>query len=303
MLMNEPYTRSYSALGLKPGSSWDEVRDAYRTLITKWHPDRFQQDSQNRKLAEEESMEITRAYKILADYYRKHGSTPTDPSPAPASAARNPETARPPEPIYRPAPAVEVPESATHAEPAASTPIAASRGKIFFVLPAIAMLLYLWFTEESVVRGPDIQTAPKSTVQDGAQPVLGSKAASYPADQFFTLGSKLGAVYEIQGVPSKTEQGIWHYGKSRVYFINGSVSHWDSHPENPLQASLVIDPVDPKKAFIVRGSTKDEVRALQGTPWRQTESEWTYGSSRIFFSGDLVTGWEESTVNPLKVQR
>lgn len=301
--MNEPYTRSYSALGLKPGSSWDEVRDAYRTLIKKWHPDRFQQDSKDQKIAEEESMEITRAYKILADYYRKHGSTPTDPAPMPASAARKPETAQPPEHIYRPAPTVDVPESAAHTEPAASIPIAASRGKVLFVLPAIAMLLYLWFTDEPADHDLDIRTAPKSVVQDGAQPVLGNKAASYPADQFFTLGSKLGAVYEIQGVPSKTEQGIWHYGKSRVYFINGSVSHWDSHPENPLQANLDIDPVAPKKAFIVRGSSKDEVRTLQGTPWRQTESEWAYGSSRIFFSGNLVTGWEESTVNPLKVQR
>ena len=78
---------------------------------------------------------------------------------------------------------------------------------------------------------------------------------------------------------------------------------WESNPDNPLHASLDIDPVITKKTFTERGSTRDEVRALQGTPWRQTEREWTYGSSRIFFSSDVVTGCEESSLNPLKVRK
>jgi hypothetical protein len=113
----------------------------------------------------------------------------------------------------------------------------------------------------------------------------------------------LGEVYTIQGIPSKTEGEVWHYGKSRVYFVNGSVSRWDNHPDNPLRASMNVDPVTTGKVFIQRGSTKNEVRAIQGTPWHQTEREWAYGSSRIYFSGDVVTGWDDSIRNPLKIRK
>ena len=289
--MNEPFTRSYSTLGLKPGSSWNEIRNTYRILIKKWHPDRFQQDSKKKRIAEEKTREITRAYKTLADYYRKHGSTPTKPASAPTAPARTPETT------------FNVSASDAHADNSAPIPVAAAGWRTFFILTAIVLLLYLWLWDNPVDHGLDTGAVPKSGMQDVARPAVGSNAASHPADRFFTLGSKLGAVYAIQGVPSETEPGVWHYGKSRVYFVDGSVSHWDSHPDNPLQASLDIDPVVVKKILIKRGSTKDEVRALQGTPWRQTEREWVYGSSRIFFRGDVVTGWEESTLNPLKVQR
>lgn len=292
--MNESFAHSYSTLGLKPGSSWNEIRSRYRSLIKKWHPDRFQQDGKKHRLAEEKTREITRAYKTLADYYRKHGSTPTHPVPVPvpAAATRSPETA------------ASVPASTAQAGPSPHTPVEATGGLTFFILTVIAVLLALWWWEDPVDhQGINTQPLPNNASQEVARPAAGDNTTSHPADQFFTLGSKLGEVYAIQGVPSKTEQGVWYYGKSRVYFVDGSVSRWDSHPDNPLRASLDIDPVVTKKTFIQRGSTKDDVRALHGTPWRQTEREWTYGSSRIFFSGDVVTGWEESTLNPLKLQR
>ena len=294
--MNEPYLRSYSALGLKPGSDWQEIRDAYRALIKKWHPDRFQQDGKNRKVAEETTMEITRAYKVLADYYREHGTTPTNPATAPTAPARAPEY------MHRATTPVDVSPNDVHAGDPIPSPVESAQWKTLFVLSSIALLVYLWLPDPAD-HDPGVGAAPKNVAQNTDLPAAGGKVTSHPADRFFTLGSKLGAVYEIQGVPSKTEQGVWHYGKSRVYFVNGSVSQWDSHPENPLQASLDIDPVITKKDFFERGSTKDEVRALQGTPWRQTEREWVYGASRIFFNGDVVTGWEESTVNPLKIRR
>lgn len=302
--MNEPYLRSYAALGLKPGSDWQEIRDAYRALIKKWHPDRFQQDSNNRKIAEEESMEITRAYKILADYYREHGATPTHPGIMPITPAHAPEAAVSPE-HTQPATVVDdVSTGDAHPSHPTPAPVAARAGqwKALLALSVIALFFYFW-PPVSTEHDPNIGAVPSPAVQNVNRPTADGQAASHPADQFFTLGSKLGTVYAIQGVPSKTEPGIWHYGKSRVYFLNGSVTRWDSHPEHPLQASLHVDPVVANKAFIERGSTKDEVLALQGTPWRQTDREWVYGASRIFFSGERVIGWEESSMHPLKIQR
>ncbi len=301
--MKDPYLRSYSALGIRPGSDWNEIREAYRTLVNKWHPDRFQQDSKNRKIAEEKTMEITRAYKALSDYYREHGATPAKP-PAPATASAGPiEAAMPSGHMDR---ATNTDNTAANVAPTdspAPIPIEAARWKTLFALSIIALLLYLWIADEAADQLLDLDASPKSGLQNMEQPAVGDKAAPHTADRFFTLGSKLGEVYAIQGVPSKTEHGVWHYGKSRVYFVNGGVSRWDSHPENPLQASLDVDPVIAKKDFFDRGSTKDEVRTLQGTPWRQTEREWAYGSSRIFFNGEIVTGWEESPLNPLKIRK
>ena len=301
--MNDPYLRSYSALGVRPGSSWNEIRDTYRNLVKKWHPDRFQQDSKNRRIAEEKTMEITRAYKILADYYREHGSTPANPpSPATASEEGPLETAMPSEYTGH---ATTADNTTAHVQTdiPAPFPVEAAWWKTLFTLSIVALLLYLWLPDEPADHNLDIGALPKSAAPDENQLAVGDKAAPHTADRFFTLGSILGEVYAIQGVPSKTEQEVWHYGKSRVYFVNGSVSRWDSHPDNPLQASLDVDSVTAKKYFFERGSTKDEVRALQGTPWRQTEREWAYGSSRVFFNGELVTGWEESSLNPLRIRR
>lgn len=302
--MNDPYHRSYSALGIRPGSDWDEIRGAYRSLVKKWHPDRFQQDSKNRKIAEEKTMEITRAYKTLAVYYRAHGSTPSNP-PSPTSFAGPLEATMPSEHAGRSATTDNTPANIGQTDNPAPILAEATWWKPLFTLPISALLLYIWIwlPDEPADRNHDTGALSKSAVQAANQPAVGNKVASRPADRVFTLGTKLGEVYAIQGIPSKTEQGVWHYGKSRVYFVNGGVSHWDSHPENPLQASIDVDPIISEKSFFGLGSTKDEVRALQGGPWLQTEREWTYGSSRVFFNDEVVTGWEESSPNPLKTRK
>ena len=293
-------------LASRPVQVGGDIRGAYKALIKKWHPDHFQHDNNNRKIAEERTMEITRAYKTLADYYRKHGSTPTKPTPAPAAQAKPPETKTPPEHTGQ-ATAADVTatniQSHSHTRSSTSIPVEPTQWKTIAILTVITLLLYFWFLNDPVEHGLDIGTLPNIAVQDVPRPEPGDKVTPHPADRFFTRGSKLGEVYAIQGIPSTTENGVWHYGKSRVYFVNGSVSRWDSHPDNPLNASLEIDPVSTGKAFIQRGSTKAEVRTIQGTPWRQTEREWAYGSSRILFSGAVVTGWEDSSLIPLKVQR
>jgi len=248
-------------------------------------------------------MEITRAYKTLADYYRKHGSTPSSLTPAPTTPIKSPETQVPRE--YTARAAAEVDASTADAQTHSSSSIApvAAQWKVFAILTAIVLLLYLWFPDAPPERDRNTGNLSDSAAQSTSRPDVDEKAMAHPTERFFTIGSMLGEVYAIQGIPSKTEEGTWHYGKSRVYFINGSVSHWDSHPDNPLYASFDVVPATTGKAFIQRGSTKAEVRAIQGMPWHQTEREWTYGSSRIYFSGDIVTGWDESIRNPLKIQK
>ena len=66
--MSDRYTSHYHILGIGPEASWDELRQAYKSLVNIWHPDRFQQDARRRKLAEEKTKEITQSYQVLAEY-------------------------------------------------------------------------------------------------------------------------------------------------------------------------------------------------------------------------------------------
>lgn len=49
------------------------------------------------------------------------------------------------------------------------------------------------------------------------------------------------------------------------------------------------------------GSTKAEVRAVQGQPDQTSANEWRYGSSSVYFGKDRVTGWRTELGSPLKV--
>jgi tetratricopeptide (TPR) repeat protein len=58
---------AYEILGLKPGASQIEVKQAYRKLVKVWHPDRFF-DQQEKHKAEERIKEINEAYNQLKYY-------------------------------------------------------------------------------------------------------------------------------------------------------------------------------------------------------------------------------------------
>lgn len=58
--MNDPY----SVLGIKPEATDDEVKQAYRALARKYHPDNYQ-DNPLADLAEEKMKEINEAYETI----------------------------------------------------------------------------------------------------------------------------------------------------------------------------------------------------------------------------------------------
>jgi COMPASS component SWD3 len=55
----------YNTLGLKPGASSEDIKQAYRTLAKQWHPDRFLNDPQLQQQAEERFKQINEAYEVL----------------------------------------------------------------------------------------------------------------------------------------------------------------------------------------------------------------------------------------------
>ncbi|AFZ25309.1 DnaJ-class molecular chaperone with C-terminal Zn finger domain [Cylindrospermum stagnale PCC 7417] len=66
LVEKDKITRAYSILGLQPSASLAEVKQAYRTLVKKCHPDLFVNQPQLQKQAQEKMRSVNEAYTILS---------------------------------------------------------------------------------------------------------------------------------------------------------------------------------------------------------------------------------------------
>jgi outer membrane protein assembly factor BamE (lipoprotein component of BamABCDE complex) len=287
------YSNCYATLGVTPDTDWVTLRTRYKRLIGQWHPDRFSADAAGKTIAEERSKQITLAYKSLEKYRRTHGVLP--PIELAAVDAQRPEAGS----VFR------RPSSTDRTE--TSTVGGAVRGRtkrkpgsplrVAIVLSSLLVALYLAYPSRDA-------TAPDDAA-DGAHP--GSAATQAPPlaenpreSGGVSVGLTLGEVYAVQGVPTFTEGDTWYYGRSQIRFAQGKVISWIEHPESPLRIAR-------EQAFQLRerrfdvGSTKDEVRAIQGAPVTETETVWDYVPSRVYFERNRVVRWEESPMQPLRV--
>jgi hypothetical protein len=148
-----------------------------------------------------------------------------------------------------------------------------------------------------------------TTNDAGAKEKLSTEAPQRNTDSTFGVGSTLGEVYSIQGVPSSVEGDIWHYNNAEVIFSNGRVIRWvDSNPPSlktstASKSSPASQPTDTPPLTFTVGSTKEEVRAAQGSPVIETARVWDYGQSQVRFDGSgRVESWKESPYNPLHIK-
>jgi hypothetical protein len=58
----------------------------------------------------------------------------------------------------------------------------------------------------------------------------------------------------------------------------------------------------PSAAFFGIGSSRDEVRALQGPPTEAEGNVWKYGKSEVHFLQGRVVSWVNDPANPLRVR-
>ena len=81
--MAEDARRHWKTLGLEPGASAAEIKQAYRELAHIWHPDRFANAPQLRDVAQAKMAEINAAYQFLKHAAPEPGASSSGASPAP----------------------------------------------------------------------------------------------------------------------------------------------------------------------------------------------------------------------------
>ena len=295
--MTDDYLRYYACLEIAPGCEWTQLRDQYRLLAKRWHPDHFR-DDREKAVADEKIKEINQAFNAFSVYYKANGRLPLAAAPNGQSshhtAADTAHQAR----------ARADTEFHYQAAPAAAPPQPRRRGTtVMAALVLTAVAAYLLWPLGAPEPLPYVNTAPVELPPIPVQPhpLAPQVTPVSTAQTFFTIGSTLGEVHTVQGNPSRVEGEVWYYGNSKVYFRNGRVERWHMDPATPINARLELTARTRAERFAV-GSSLAEVRAAQGEPTRVGHNVWDYGVSRVYFREGYVTGFDNSPLNPLKVR-
>lgn len=291
------FERCYAALGVSADTDWEALRAHYRRLMSQWHPDRFPASSSERRSAEERSKRITAAYAMLDGYRRTHGVLPRIPPRPQEAVGVKPYGAGP---MAAPAPGGQYTAGADGADEARRGKLPRRGWRRVTIATASLLAVFLLGYDRLDNVAPDVDRLAVAREQASAGPPIEGTPVS-EGSGVFSIGSTLGDVVAIQGVPTFATGDTWHYGKSQIHFSQGRVVSWKEDPDTPLRIAR-NQPVRQRGGVFGVGSTKDEVREVQGAPVVEGATVWDYGLSRVYFEDNRVARWEESPVQPLRVR-
>jgi hypothetical protein len=321
----------FRTLGLKPGSKPSEVRQAYRALAKKWHPDRHHSKPyETRTLAEKKFREINEAYRRISERWGK------TPRPAKSRSTAGPHSARRgrADPSSAQAAARKISTLPRALWTRISSAAAQGRVKIDIgtfskkkIIPAAFLLataaFILWqlpsfFPDTAVDKeatapltslpppASEDSTGPQTSEATGPEPPthLASPASpiSPPAllqptptapRAFFTLASTASEVLGIQGPPTRIQGQTWIYGLCEVHFRSGRVYSFNNF-DGSLRVRMEPAPVEDRSApdHISIGSSDEEVLLVQGTPTRVEGDRWFYGFAELVFKNRRVVEYD-----------
>jgi DnaJ-domain-containing protein 1 len=69
---SHPLAQYYANLELKPGASRQELKNSWRRLMKKYHPDLHSKDEEKKRIADELTRRLNEAYHILDKDLAKH---------------------------------------------------------------------------------------------------------------------------------------------------------------------------------------------------------------------------------------
>lgn len=276
-------------LGLEPGATPEQIREAYRDLVKVWHPDRFEHDPRLRQKAEEQLKEINQAFESLRNY------KPT--TNAGAQTGRSQERAS-----RSASEAGDVGANPTQpgSEPPASAPTSARgerptfQGWAWLVIPALVLLFIFARSHDSRPTRPQpVDFSLPRLAPDRRVPEI---SATLPVPLPTRGMDSRDTTIPRQGPAEAPTSGLPGAGLSR----NQSAARAATKPSlgrtpaaearaRPLPNRGPRPPADANRFTV--GSSRDDVLRIQGTPDRFTSDSLHYGTSDVFFRDNRVIGW------------
>ncbi len=138
--------------------------------------------------------------------------------------------------------------------------------------------------------------------------------ASLPAPMLWTLASALAkvSIVIVAGVTVLLLSGQERYLRRAIDALipDGVVKSAADHAPSRIEAvekklgtdrAKVRSGAPSAQAFRI-GSTRRQVRMVQGNPDRESDSTWWYGNSEVYFAGGRVVGWQVAASSPLKTR-
>ncbi|MGZ3849426.1 MAG: hypothetical protein ACXVMS_02855 [Flavisolibacter sp.] len=143
----------------------------------------------------------------------------------------------------------------------------------------------------------------RSATQEATAPSNPGETTFPAKKDYYTLGSTISEVLDIQGEPSSIMGGdnykIYSYGLSSITFINGRVEGFSNNGQLKIK---VIDPdktVYTTRGYFTIGSTVEEVLEVQGEPTSimfgsDNYKIFSFGLSSVTFSNGIVEGYSNN---------
>jgi len=272
------YYTLYATLELPQDASGEQLRQHYRRLAQRLHPDAPSGNS-------EKFQQLHSAYDTLRRYYLLHGQMPLQVPDKPSLDVRNKTVNK----SANTAPLRENSDTTAgvRRQPLHSRSFLRRHAGTLSVIALSAGALWHQFSPPTNHTSPlPESTSPKKV--DAAQ-------------KTFSIGASIPEVVDAQGIPDSTENGIWVYGSSRVFFFEGKVAGWDDSPTSPLHLTRELN--FSTQPIFTLGAPAQDVLSAQGVPNHMSKHEWRYGLSSVYFRHNRVTGWHEDPANPLAIER
>ena len=271
----DEYERHFYTLGLSPGASADEITAAWRVLAKKYHPDFYANCPEQKAEANARFLAIQEAYDALrnrpAGSFRASDEVSTDPDPAPN---------RPYPPKERPSRGErgtrdQAPRPAHTTRRPAASPL--SQRPRFTAGAVVVFLFVALKVVGAIVRS-----------NSDAQP----PQISPTADRQSLKDSTASLMRSIDGLRSYTKarprgKSVSKLG-SPVTYQRPIEDKQDAAQRAQEAPPRMAGPTGDTPAFFTLGSTKQQVRAIQGNPSTAGNNLWFYGDSLVRFEDGKV---------------
>lgn len=241
------YADCYKILSASPEQSFKEIRRNYKRKIQKLHPDRL--DESQKAAANNNIKQLSNAFSVIEKHYKEHGSLPAiyvktpynettaaHDFTAPAKGKHENNTSQKKE---RP---TETQKSSAFQQPSKNKPKSKKSFLLILISSATLVFFYLDNSFEIEKKHPKEDAKIIKPIKSKANTVENKNNLKDKKKKpdFFTIGSPIGEVIDVQGKPDKTDKDVWSYGASKVIFKDGLVADWKRGKGSPIKARLII---------------------------------------------------------------